>query len=213
VVALLIGCAVLLVGGGSGVRAEATEEQGHSDRCEGMRNIVLEGVGYSTNDVPGCPKGGLLSGTEGQDFLRGNKGDDEIRGLGAVDELYGGYGSDVLYGEAGMDFLYGGQEDDVLYGGDDADILLIGGKGEDVIYGGDGNDYIEESDDGQRDKLYCGAGRDSYNASSLDYVSNSCEEGRLFDTGGPPLILLLAGAVLLLSSGLMMSRYVIRRTS
>ena len=65
--------------------------------------------------------------------------------------------------------------------------------------------------DQQRDELYCGGGRDQYRASRLDYVSSSCEEGTLVDTGGPPLIL-LAGAALLLSSGLLvMSRYVIRR--
>jgi hypothetical protein len=82
---------------------------------------------------------------------------------------------------------------------------------------GKGNDYLDGRDEGvnegQRDKLYCGAGRDRYLADTIDYVSSSCEEGELVDTGGPPLILLLAGAVLLLSSGLMMSRYVIRRAS
>jgi hypothetical protein len=53
-------------------------------------------------------------------------------------------------------------------------------------------------------------GRDTYNASTLDYVDSSCEEDKLHDTGGPPLIL-LAGAALLLGSGLVMSRSVIRR--
>ena len=96
----------------------------------------------------------------------------------------------------------------MLYGGD---ILLVGGDGEDVIYGGDGNDFIEESGDGQRDKLYCGKGQDDYSAEKIDYVDSSCEEGELVDTGGPPLILLLAGAALLVGSGLVMSRYLIRR--
>ena len=81
-----------------------------------------------------------------------------------------------------------------------------------VFYGGDGNDVLDSHDDAQRDKLYCGAGRDKYVADKIDFVSKSCEKGQLKDTGGPPLIL-LAGAVLLLSSGLMMSRYVIRRAS
>ena len=90
----LVGCGVVLAVGCAGVRSEApkeeeqghteaTKEQAHSDRCEGTRTIVLEGVVYGTNDVPGCPnKGGLLSGTDRQDGLRGEKGDDEIRGLG-----------------------------------------------------------------------------------------------------------------------------------
>jgi len=37
--ALLIGCAVLLVVDDSGAHAEATGEQGPSDRCEGTRFI------------------------------------------------------------------------------------------------------------------------------------------------------------------------------
>ena len=100
----------------------------------------------------------------------------------------------------------------MLYGGDGGDILLDGGKGEDVIHGGDGNDYLVEAADGLRDKLYFGDGRDHYSAESIDYVDSSCEEGELVDTGGPPLIL-LACAALLLSSGLVMSRYMIRRAS
>ena len=229
VLAVLGLCAILVVVGASGVRAEAsqeekqegteaTKEQEHpdgatseGDRCEGTRIIVREGVGYLTNDVPGCPTGGLLSGTEGADILSGEEGEDEVRALGTpdgqADELYGGSDDDVLYGGAGMDFLYGQQDDDVLYGGDGDDILLVGGKGADAIYGGDGDDFFEESGDGQRDKLYCGKGRDEYSAEKIDYVSSSCEEGRLVDTGGPPLILLAAGA---LCTALMMIRYVIR---
>jgi Ca2+-binding RTX toxin-like protein len=109
VATFLIGCAVLA----SHSRGAVAEE----DRCEGTRFIVVGGARYTTNDLPGCPKGGLLSGTGRSDALRGEKGNDEVRGRDVGSELYGGDGSDVLYGEAGMDFLYGGQEDDVLYGG------------------------------------------------------------------------------------------------
>ena len=175
----LIGCAVLLVVGGSGVQAEATEEQGHSDRCGGTRFIVVGGARYTTNDVPGCPSGGLLSATARQTLLRGEKGDDEVRGLGGSDELYGGLGSDVIYAGPGDDFLEGEEDDDVLYGGDGGDILVLGGRGDDVLYGGDGNDYLDGRDDGvkdqQRDELYCGGGRDEYSADKVDYVSSSCE--------------------------------------
>ena len=223
--AFLIGCAVLLMVGGSGVRAEASQEEKHGrteatkeqeqsggaapeeDRCEGTR-INARGL---TNDVPGCPTGGLLTGTEGADILTGEEGEDEVRALGTpagqADELYGGPDDDVLHGGAGMDFLYGEQGDDVLHGGDGDDILLVGGKGADVIYGGDGDDFFEESADGKRDELYCGEGRDEYSAERIDYVSASCEKGRLVDTGGPPL-LLLAGAAL--CSALVVLRYVVR---
>lgn len=63
----------------------------------------------------------------------------------------------------------------------------------------------------QRDELNCGAGRDQYIAGSIDYVDSSCEEGKLVDTGGPPLILLAGFA--LLSTGLLLSRCVIRRVA
>jgi len=260
--ALLIGCVVLLVVGASGVRAEALqEEQEHTgaaeqqadtgrgasgeDQCEGTRTIVRDGAGYLTNDVPGCPKGGLLSdtGTDCGCALDGGVGDDEIRGSSTGDEIFGGSGSDVLYGGPGGDFIYGTGTDtmsdfgretdkDVFYGGDGPDTMYAG-KGADVLYGGDGNDYIvaapADVDFGpnkQQDKLYCGAGRDTYFVGPLDHVDSSCEEGRLVErgqlgrfveggqlvsSGGPPLML-LAGAVLL-SIGLLLVRYVIRRTS
>jgi hypothetical protein len=242
-----------MVVGGSRVQAEASQEkQGHSettkeqehsggaateeDRCAGTQRILrFESWFYLTNDMPGCPKGGLLTGTEGADEppdqagLDGKDGDDKIRGLGGTDEIYGASGSDVVYGGPGNDFLfswgvYGGGNErnkDVIYGGDDSDDLYAG-NGEDVLYGGDGNDYLFALDigmgetapkDGGQDKLYCGGGWDKYEADPTDHVSSSCEEGRLVDTGGPPLIL-LAGAALLLGSGLLvMSRYVISRAS
>ena len=251
---LLIGCAVLAAHS----RGAAAEE----GRCEGTRQIDLMsgapvrqlrglGANYATNDVPGCPKGGLLLGTDGpntdintpiQDYLYGGDGEDEVRGLGANDELWGGLGSDVIYGGPGFDIMWAGavrgpdKSNNKLYGGDgpddvsgaDGEDVLYGGDGndwvnaadgEDVLYGGDGNDTLyaaSNKDDLGADKLYCGAGTDKYEADPTDYVSSSCEKGQLWedgklvDTGGPPLIL-LAGAVLLLGSGLAMSRYTTRR--
>jgi len=218
--AFLIGCAVLLVVGGSGVQAETSQEkQGHSEatkeqehRCglwrnsirrRGTRTIVRDGESYLTNDVPGCPnKGGRFSATGSSCgcALAGKKGDDEISGSSISDELLGG---------SGKDYLTGQRSDDVLYGGDGED-YLVGGRGEDALYGGDGNDYVDAWDyaaGSPRDKLYCGAGRDTYRADPSDYVSSSCKDDQLNDTGGPPLLLLAAAA---LCSELMMIRYVIR---
>ena len=179
-------CAVLVVVGTSGVRAEASQEekqgrteaakeQGHSgeaapegDRCDRTRTIVRGGGGYLTNDLPGCPnKGGLLSAQlpdtgrrkisdPNYSGLMGEKGDDEIRG---GSELYGGEGSDAIYGEGGDDFLQGEEGDDELYGGDGDDILLLGGHGDDVLYGGDGNDSFMAGNQGD-DVLYGGDGND-----------------------------------------------------
>jgi hypothetical protein len=200
--AFLIGCAVLLlVGGSAGVRSQARkEEQGHTEataseeaRCSQTRTFrgkghleYLQGVA-TTNDVPGCPNGGLLSGTEKADKLDGLKGDDEIHGLGGVDDILGGGGNDVTYGGPGDDVSLGGEDgDDVIYGGDGND-SVSGDDGEDVIYGGDGNDNVEGRDvglkDTQRDELYCGKGKDGYDAGKLDYVDSSCEKKVMLRVG------------------------------
>src|SRR5215212_10338720 len=101
VVACVVGCAVVLMAGASGVQAEASKNE--EARCQGTRKIdVNMPVRYTTNDLPGCPKGGLLIGTDKTDELAGEKGDDEIRGLGASnDTLWGGDGNDVIYGGPG----------------------------------------------------------------------------------------------------------------
>ena len=73
---LLTGCAVLVVVGCAGVRSEAPqkEEQGRTEataseeaRCSQTRTFWIKAWGvYTTNDVLGCPKGGLLSATARQ---------------------------------------------------------------------------------------------------------------------------------------------------
>jgi len=179
VVTFLIGCVVLLGVGCAGTSSVSSnkKEQGHSPqataseeaRCQGTSTTkdprpLSEGPTkrFTTNDMPGCPKGGLLLGTDKHDYLNGNDGDDVIRGLGGGDDLYGGDGKDVLYGGPGEDR-----------------IAVFGprGKGEDVIYGGDGNDLLW-SKDGQRDKLYGGKGKDMCTFDKLDYVDSSCEQKR-----------------------------------
>jgi Ca2+-binding RTX toxin-like protein len=208
--AFLIGCAVFLMAGASGVQAEASKNE--EARCEGTRKINVNlPARFTSNDLPGCPQGGLLLGTDKPDLLAGEKGDDEIRGLGGSDDVMGGLGNDVLYGgadndsligdgtgENGNDIIYGGPGDDGNLNGDDGNDVIYGGpgddgsrgmEGEDVIYGGPGDDKLDggPSDavytgevlrgggDGQRDKIYCGEGRDSYWADKEDYVDSSCE--------------------------------------
>ena len=152
VVTFLIGCAVLLVAGASGVQAQASKKE--AARCEGTRKINVNfPARFTSNDLPGCPQGGLLLGTDKTDDLAGEKGDDEVRSLGGKDYVLGGPGNDVIYGGPGDDKLDGGPSDAVLGGGE----LLPGGG------------------DGRRDKIYCGEGRDSYFADKEDYVDSSCE--------------------------------------
>src|SRR5215218_178072 len=247
VLAFLIGCAVILMAGASGVQAEASKKE--VARCEGTRKINVNlPARFTTNDLPGCPQGGLLLGTDKPDLLAGEKGDDEVRGLGGKDDVMGGLGNDVIYGGADNDSLIGdgtGEDgNDVIHGGP-GDDGSRGMEGEDVIYGGPGNDKLDGGpsdavyggpdellpggEDGQRDKLYCGEGRDSYWADKEDYVSSSCEvklpnslrfpkeattpvaagggpasgisASALADGGGPSI--LLPAASLLLGSGIL----------
>jgi hypothetical protein len=160
----LIGCVVLLGVGCAGTSSESSKkEQGSSPkatseeeaRCQGTQTyhgpsfLTLHpkdpDIVYTTNDLPGCPNGGLLSGTDKPDQLGGNYGDDEIRGLGAEDYIYGGSGDDVIHGGPGDDsLLYGGKGEDVLYGDDGGD-ELIDGAGDDVIFCPD-RDVVEGCD-------------------------------------------------------------------
>jgi Ca2+-binding RTX toxin-like protein len=193
-VVFLIGCAVVLMAGASGVRAQASKKE--ETRCEGTRKINVNlPARFTSNDIPGCPQGGLLLGTDkGDDLLAGEKGDDEVRALGGRDDVMGGPGNDVIYGGADNDSLIGDGRDedgnDVIYGGP-GDDGLNGTAGNDVIYGGPGDDKIDGGPseavyggpgellpgggDGQRDEIHCGEGRDSYWADKEDYVDSSCE--------------------------------------
>jgi hypothetical protein len=173
-------------------------------RCEGTRTTVRQhfhrrSKDFLTNDLPGCTNGGLLSGTEGSDNLDGLDGDDEIRGLGDKDVLIGGPANDVIYGGPGSDwYLFGGAGNDVIHAGPGDEIALNGEGGDDVIYGGDGDDYVFGSigadvlyggdgsdyvstkwEDRQPDKLYCGEGKDTYDADKNDFVSSSCETEKM----------------------------------
>jgi hypothetical protein len=184
----LLGCAFLLLAVGcSGTRSGTSnkKEKGSSPkatvskeeaRCDGTRSLDRPHGTYLTNDVPGCPKGGLLRGTDGPDSLYGGDGDDTIRALGGKDHILGGPGNNVIYGGPGGEGVLDGDEgDDVIYGGSGVD-YINGKEGEDVIYGGDGNDWLSGGNDEQRDKFYCGAGKDHYYADKNDYVSSSCEK-------------------------------------
>ena len=121
VVTFLIGCAVLVVVGGSGVLAEASQHNKQK-----------------------------LSGTNGKDNLEGGDGDVEIRGLGGPDDIEGGSGDDVIYGGGGDDSLSGGEGKDVLYGGDGNDDLGLDARNDeqpDKVYCGKGKDtYVVAKD-------------------------------------------------------------------
>src|SRR5215216_6180749 len=52
------------------------------------RRIKLNGVPYTTNDVPGGPWRGVLRGTKEDDKLDGKKGEDVVHGLGGKDIVH-----------------------------------------------------------------------------------------------------------------------------
>jgi Ca2+-binding RTX toxin-like protein len=190
--AFLMGCTVLVVAGCAGVRSAAPqkEEQGHTEataseeaRCEGTRTIDLaEGASASgtsapaalfiTNDLPGCPKGGLLSGTDKRDKLAGQAGEDEVRGLGDSDAISGGLGSDVIYSGRGGDHLQAGgwlgpdwywdYSKNVLYGGPGRD-MVDGEAGDDVLYGEPPHrEALSEGPGGSQESLGAPAGGDRH---------------------------------------------------
>jgi Ca2+-binding RTX toxin-like protein len=83
---------------------------------------------FTTNDIPGCPKGGLLSRTDKRDLLNGKDGEDKVRGLGGPDNLYGVSGNDKLYGGPDGDYeLIGEEGDDVLHGATKATLCPVTG--------------------------------------------------------------------------------------
>ena len=174
--------------------------------------IAASGVAVAVLRVGG-PGDDTLIGTKRMDTLVGQGGNDTVRGLGsgdelwggdAADEIYGGRGNDfvegddiftgqthkdVLHGGPGRDYLNGWRGDDVLHGGEGRD-YTYGGPGKDVLHGGDGKDFVDAWDDTpsqpntkRRDRLYCGAGRDTYAADRLDIVSSSCERRFTFEGG------------------------------
>ena len=166
VVAFLVGCAVCLMAGASGVQAEASQ-QNKQKHTEATSEATRE-----QQELYGGPR---------YDRLRGGVGKDVLHGAGGMDFLEGGAGDDVIYGGDGSDTIFAVEGEDVIYGGDGNDYL-------------DGRDEGGLKDK-QRDEIFCGAGRDKAVAGKLDYVDSSCENEELVDTGGPPWIL-LAGAAL-----------------
>ena len=100
------------------------------------RQMTMDFGVYTTNDLPGCPKGGLFLGTDKPDMLDGKHGDDEVRGLGGSDHY--------LDGGDGNDIIYGGDGDDDPHPQGQYAVGLAGGDGSDTLYGGDGDDRCRE---------------------------------------------------------------------
>jgi uncharacterized repeat protein (TIGR01451 family) len=160
------------------------------------RIVVLAGAGNDTVQVNLARPAELhgeggndhLVGGAGYDELYGEAGNDTLIGNGGNDILVGGAGRDSLSGGNGLDLLIGGLGVDSLAGGNGDDILIGGRTAHDENHAalaaimaawyssapfqarvGSLSGRINSStvlDDGVRDRLSGGAGRDWY----IDYL-------------------------------------------
>jgi len=147
--------------------------------------LLVGGVALAENI--NCDGNAGCFGTLTDDTLTGGDGVDNMHGLEGNDTLVAGGGADVLAGDGGNDTLRGGIGNDDLddAGGTD---LLDGGRGDDrivafdnvfpigtdTIKGRRGNDTIF-ANDGSKDIIDCGAGKDTVKFdATLDEVRN-CE--------------------------------------
>jgi Ca2+-binding RTX toxin-like protein len=115
----------------------------------------------------------LIIGLAGNDVLDGGNKRDLIRGNAGKDAIIGGAGSDLILGGFGPDRLAGGPHSDMIIGGP-GDDGINGQAGHDVIRAGRGNDKIL-ANDGVRDHIKCGPGRDAVKADKRDRVARDCE--------------------------------------
>ena len=150
------------------------------------RLLPLLAIGFVSVFAPaGLLNAGTIRGTGAADVLRGTSETDVLAGLAGDDRLFGYQGADRIHGDAGNDLVNGGADDDRLFGdaGNDVvnggadDDLLVAGKGLDRLSGGPGDDRLF-AQDGARDVLRCGGGRDTVHADALDVVGRDCEVGR-----------------------------------
>lgn len=139
------------------------------------------------NECLGTDARDIMDGTGGNDDIRGLGDNDVIRGLGGIDALEGDdqelvslsrQGDDEVFGGAGGDDLIGSNGSDLLSGGRGDDFIealeASSNGGVDTVKGGRGNDRVS-ANDGQRDVIDCGDGRDSVEFDAgLDTLKN-CE--------------------------------------
>ena len=173
-------------------RAADVRRHARDDRRETGQKVIR---GTARRDVIlGGSASETIDGRGGNDKICGGKGNDTIRGGAGKDKLRGDDGRDRLFGDAGNDLLLGGKGHDDLRGGagadrsgggdgndrvdggagnDRLDEVSLGGAGNDRLYGGSGNDRVL-SNGATRDRIDCGAGRDSVRMDRRD-TQKRCE--------------------------------------
>lgn len=139
--------------------------------------FVLALMGAATLLVAGTALAMTVRCSGGE--CRGTDMADRIFGSASKEVVYAGGGNDDLFGRRGDDLLKGDQGNDEVYGqsGDDRP---KGGFGKDRVFGGPGNDLVRggrhnQTDDGVRDFLDCGDGKDTvYYTPGVDVIKD-CE--------------------------------------
>jgi RTX calcium-binding nonapeptide repeat (4 copies)/Divergent InlB B-repeat domain len=114
-------------------------------------------------------------GTRGRDLFDGGPGGERFVGVAGNDRLRGMDGDDCIDGGPGNDRIEGGNGNDRLNGGPGND-SIDGGPGTDTITAGNGKDFVF-AQDGTRDTVKCGNGRDGARVDRIDAVS-ACERVR-----------------------------------
>ena len=131
-------------------------------------NDVLRGTN-GRDVICGLAGHDRIDGKRGNDVLRGGDGRDRLSGGDGRDRIEGNRGNDVLRGGRGGDVMHGGGGDDVLRGGSGKD-RLYGEGGRNRVFGNAGNDYINVSQNGNRDTVNGGRGRDRAKVQRHDKV-------------------------------------------
>jgi hypothetical protein len=125
------------------------------------------------DDVLGGPGNDNANGDLDDDMVDGEGGDDSVRGQNGNDRVFGGPGNDPkVTGGPGDDYVSGGSGNDFVKGDGGNDVVNLGG-GKDFVHSGGGADVIT-ADDGEKDTIVCGTGKDVANVDPIDKVDEDC---------------------------------------
>ena len=128
-----------------------------------LATLAVAGNKRTCRTDPWHSAGGPPTGTPAADGINAGAGDDVLSGRGGADKLQGGPGDDSIAGMAGGDTISGGTGADTSPADPRPD-RLAGGAGRDLI----------RARHGGRDRVDCGAGRDTAILDSRD-LAVRCE--------------------------------------
>ena len=155
------------------VRADRILARAGNDTVDGLAGDDCIDLSLGNDIAWGGPGRDLIRGGSGKDRVSGGPDPDVLSGGPNVDRITAGTGNDVVTGGSSNDALLGNSGNDRV-NGDSGNDRLNGGAGRDRLSANSGNDKIN-SRDGQRDRVFCGKGRDRVTADQLDKVSRDCE--------------------------------------